>query len=260
MAADWFYSTNKQQMGPVSWDELRQLAASGSLQRDDLVWSEGMAEWIKAERQAGLFTAAAAGVRAEPPAPPPAPTSAKARRPDEDRDERGTEESRGRKREQDRDDRPSEKGRARRKGGGGPSAGLLIGVGVGAVALIFLVLACGGIGILIWYLVDSAASPVGPAGVNYTVDLRQGGDDRRAFTLRAGQRVTIIVTTTRVAGFIQPNVDLFVVRGGITIAQDTRVHPDCLVVFVAPANDTYSVRISNLGPGRAASRVVITAN
>src|SRR5438270_11738968 len=24
MAAEWYYTTNKQQMGPVSWDELRQ--------------------------------------------------------------------------------------------------------------------------------------------------------------------------------------------------------------------------------------------
>jgi hypothetical protein len=259
MAAEWFYSTNKQQMGPVSWDELRRLAASGTLQRDDLVWSEGMAEWIKAERQAGLFTSAAAAVRAEAPEPPP-PVSAKARRANEDRDERGTEESRGRKREPDREDRPSEKGRGRRKGGGGPGVGVLIGVGVGAVALVLLVAACGGIGVLIWYLVDSAPSTVGPAGVNYTVDLREGGDDRRAFTLRAGQRVSVIVTTTRVPGFIQPDVDCFVLRGAHTIAQDVRVHPDCVVIFTAPANDTYSVRIRNLGPGRAASRVVITAN
>lgn len=257
MAVDWFYTTNKQQMGPVSWDELQKLAASGSLQRDDLVWSEGMAEWIKAERQAGLYTATAAEVHAEPPEPPPL---AKSRRADADRDERGTEESRGRKRERDREDRPSEKVRAKRKGGGGPSAGVLIGVGVGAIALVLLVLACGGIGVIIWIVVDSAPGPVGPGGVNYTVDLRQDGQDQRAFTLRAGQRVTIVVTTTRVAGFVQPNVDLFVLRGGLVIAQDIRVHPDCLLVFVAPANDTYTVRIRNLGPGRAASRVSITAN
>jgi GYF domain 2 len=257
MAADWFYSTNKQQMGPVSWDELRQLAASSSLKRDDLVWSEGMAEWIKAERQAGLYTAAVAGVRAEAPEPPPPPTSTKARRPDEDRDERSPEESRGRKREREREDRPSEKGRKR---SGGPSAGVLIGVGLGAIGLLILVLACGGIGLIIWFVVDSAASPVGPAGVNYTVDLGQDGQDQRAFTLRAGQRVTIIVTTNRKAGFIQPNVDLFVLRGGLVVAQDTRVHPDCLVIFVAPANDTYTMRVRNLGPGRASSRVVITAN
>ena len=173
-------------------------------------------------------------------------------------EETGADEPRSRKR--GRDDPPAEKGRERKKGGGGPSAGLLIGLGVGAIALVFLVLGCGAIGLLVWFAMDNAASEVGPGGVNYTTDLAVGGQDQRAFKLRAGQRVTIVVTTTRVAAFIQPDVDLFVLRGNILIAQDTRVHPDCQAVFVAPANDTYTVRIRNLGPGRAASRVVITAN
>ena len=42
MAAEWYYTTNKQQMGPVSWDELRQLATQGLLKPNDLVWTEGM--------------------------------------------------------------------------------------------------------------------------------------------------------------------------------------------------------------------------
>jgi hypothetical protein len=258
MAADWFYTTKKQQMGPVSWDELRQLAASDLLKRDDLVWSEGMAEWIKAERKDGLYADAAVGARAERAEPPPTPPKAPTRRADEDRDERGADESRSRKR--DRDDPPAEKGRGRKKGGGGPSAGLLIGLGVGALALVLLVLGCGAVGLIVWIAIDNAPSEVGPGGVNYAIDLAGGGQDQRAFKLRAGQRVTVIVTTTRVAAFIQPDVDLFVLRGNILIAQDTRVHPDCLAVFVAPANDTYTVRIRNLGPGRAASRVVISAN
>ena len=47
MASEWYYTTNKQQMGPVSWDELRELAQVGILKPADLVWSEGMAEWIE---------------------------------------------------------------------------------------------------------------------------------------------------------------------------------------------------------------------
>ena len=38
--ADWYYTTNKQQMGPVSRDELSQLANQGLLKPTDLVWQD----------------------------------------------------------------------------------------------------------------------------------------------------------------------------------------------------------------------------
>src|ERR1051326_7357327 len=55
MSAEWYYTTNKQQMGPVSWDELRELANGGILKPHDLIWTEGMEEWVKAIKQNGLF-------------------------------------------------------------------------------------------------------------------------------------------------------------------------------------------------------------
>src|SRR5262245_57323889 len=52
---EWYYTTNNQQMGPISWDELLQLASTGLLHPTDMVWKEGMADWVKADRKDGLF-------------------------------------------------------------------------------------------------------------------------------------------------------------------------------------------------------------
>jgi uncharacterized RDD family membrane protein YckC len=45
MATVWYYAANNRQVGPVSEAELDALAAAGSIGKDTLVWSEGMANW-----------------------------------------------------------------------------------------------------------------------------------------------------------------------------------------------------------------------
>ncbi len=65
MAVLWYYIKNGQQVGPVSSVQLKQLAVSGDLQPNDLVWKEGMSQWVAAQRLKGLFHAATAV------APPP---------------------------------------------------------------------------------------------------------------------------------------------------------------------------------------------
>jgi len=52
---EWYYAKGDQQQGPVSSTELRQLAASGRVLPDDLVWREGMSEWVAASNVRGLF-------------------------------------------------------------------------------------------------------------------------------------------------------------------------------------------------------------
>src|SRR5688500_7523913 len=79
----WYYARNGQQLGPVTLDALRQQASSGELKPGDLVWGEGMPDWVDARQVpqlAGSFALApdegeydiAAGQGA-PPAAPAAP-------------------------------------------------------------------------------------------------------------------------------------------------------------------------------------------
>lgn len=55
MSKIWYYTVDGNQQGPVSAAELKQLATSGSLKPQDLVWKEGMPEWTPAKNLKGLF-------------------------------------------------------------------------------------------------------------------------------------------------------------------------------------------------------------
>jgi hypothetical protein len=68
---EWYYAHGKEQVGPIPSAELKQLAAAGGLLPDDLVWREGMEQWVAARHVKGLFEAA----------PQPAEVPAKAAEP-----------------------------------------------------------------------------------------------------------------------------------------------------------------------------------
>jgi hypothetical protein len=56
MANEWHYTLNGQQAAtPISTAQLKQLAASGQLQPNDMVWQEGMTGWMPASSIKGLF-------------------------------------------------------------------------------------------------------------------------------------------------------------------------------------------------------------
>jgi len=57
MAWQWFYTQNGQQSGPVSAEELNQMAKSGRLQPTDMVWRDGMPQWVMADSIGDLFPA-----------------------------------------------------------------------------------------------------------------------------------------------------------------------------------------------------------
>jgi len=72
MADQWYYAQDGQRQGPISREQLDELAASGQLMADDLVWTEGMDQWKTAAQVEGLLPAA-------PPEPtPPLPSGAAA--------------------------------------------------------------------------------------------------------------------------------------------------------------------------------------
>jgi hypothetical protein len=251
MAAEWYYTTNKQQMGPVSWEELCQLASKALLKPDDLVWTEGMPEWVKAVRQQGLFqdsAAPAASVtapRAETPVAAPRTSSAR-QRIDEELDEIDDEQRRQR--------------RKTRKGSG---SGLKIGLIIGLVVCVVLLISCGLIITVIVVLFSDRGGPGGmPAAgggiaipANYTVNLGQGGLDNRVVTLRAGQRIALTVRTDRAGGAAQPTTVVQIIQGGhvhSTAQGNVAVNN---MGFTAPANGSYIIRVQNRGPGN--SRVTV---
>jgi hypothetical protein len=51
----WYYAKDDMRYGPVSAAELKQLASGGQLRLGDLVWREGMEEWVEARKVKGLF-------------------------------------------------------------------------------------------------------------------------------------------------------------------------------------------------------------
>lgn len=53
----WYYSKNGTQLGPVAQGELISKLASGEVSQADLVWKDGMADWIPAAQVAELRTA-----------------------------------------------------------------------------------------------------------------------------------------------------------------------------------------------------------
>lgn len=56
MANEWHYTRNGQQAAaPVAPAQLKQLAASGQLKPTDLVWQDGMLDWVPAGTVKGLF-------------------------------------------------------------------------------------------------------------------------------------------------------------------------------------------------------------
>ncbi|MHC4796503.1 MAG: DUF4339 domain-containing protein, partial [Planctomycetota bacterium] len=68
---EWYYHKNNQQMGPISSQELKQLAQTGELKPTDLVWKEGMDNWAPAQQVHTLFPQGA--INTPPPSPPPRP-------------------------------------------------------------------------------------------------------------------------------------------------------------------------------------------
>ncbi len=70
MAHQWYYAQGGERKGPVSDQQLKELAASGELSPDDAVWAEGMGRWVKARSISGLFLPKSA---TPPPLPIPKP-------------------------------------------------------------------------------------------------------------------------------------------------------------------------------------------
>lgn len=69
MAANWHYATGGEKHGPVTASQLKELATTGKLSPDDLVWREDMTEWRKASTVKGLFSDQPTTAIEKPPHP-----------------------------------------------------------------------------------------------------------------------------------------------------------------------------------------------
>lgn len=67
----WYVGRDSQRTGPFSFDQLRQQAATGQLLQSDLIWCEGMDQWMLASQHAELF-ARQHPIGTPPPLPPTA--------------------------------------------------------------------------------------------------------------------------------------------------------------------------------------------
>lgn len=76
MSEQWYVCRDQEQEGPISSAQLRNLASSGSLQAEDLVWKEGLSEWVPARKVKDLFVKPPASPKRSTPPPQPLPTLA----------------------------------------------------------------------------------------------------------------------------------------------------------------------------------------
>lgn len=56
MNAEWHITRQGKQYGPFTEEKLRELAATKRLSPDDLIWRQGMAQWVAAGTHKSLFT------------------------------------------------------------------------------------------------------------------------------------------------------------------------------------------------------------
>jgi hypothetical protein len=64
---EWHYTHGDRQAGPIPSAELKQLADAGELLPNDLVWREGMEQWVAARNVKGLFEATSPKAPGTPP-------------------------------------------------------------------------------------------------------------------------------------------------------------------------------------------------
>ena len=76
MTEKWFIYKDQQQHGPMSWEKMIERVEAGSLESADMVWTEGMENWTRADQVEGLIPEPAQPAPPEPVSAPPSPNEA----------------------------------------------------------------------------------------------------------------------------------------------------------------------------------------
>jgi hypothetical protein len=254
--AEWYYTTNKQQMGPVSLEELRQLANNGVVQPADLVWREGMSDWVRASTQA-LFLEDRWGGALDSGLPMTA-------RLIEDVEDQPRRRSLLPDRDAD-DDLQKDPTRGRRREGTMP-VGVKVGLIVGGVVVLLMV---AGVGLFFLFRPAQVAGQVavglgdhfGVLRANDPRDVKTGGPSS-VYTVRmiAGRSYTIDMRSNQMDAFLR--LEDSAVRevafdddgGGGVNGLDARI------VYRCPRTDNYRVVATCLHNGRGAYTLSIREN
>jgi hypothetical protein len=69
--AIWYFADGDEERGPVTEAQIRTLIGTGNLKPDDLVWREGMDDWLPAAEVPGLFSGGTPAPRRTPKCRPP---------------------------------------------------------------------------------------------------------------------------------------------------------------------------------------------
>jgi len=67
LSEQWYLGRSGKRYGPYSWEQLMRFSRENQIDRNDLLWREGMNSWLKANQVEGLFSQTGTGE--EPPAP-----------------------------------------------------------------------------------------------------------------------------------------------------------------------------------------------
>lgn len=231
MAASWYFSDTREQKGPISFDELQRLVRAGRVLPSDLVWQDGMRNWIRADLVDGLFDS----VPTLPPPPTwqePVPRAAPIEEDLEDTTDLNL--SRG-----EPDEEPA-------------TGGIRLALIIGSISLGLIVTG------LVFVLIFAKPGGSGTNSERYTLNLRPGQQEDRTFRLGQGESVKINVATTPTDKFGMTDVDCDVFDPmNINIASDHLPDKDCFIQFPVHRGGIYRVRVRNLGPGSARCEVVI---
>src|SRR5688500_18745707 len=71
---EWYYARGNQQQGPVALEAIQDMLRTGQLQANELVWKQGMANWLAASQVPELSAGQQFGAPPQPAshyAPPP---------------------------------------------------------------------------------------------------------------------------------------------------------------------------------------------
>jgi hypothetical protein len=228
MAELWYFTRDGQAQDPVSKDELAQLAGSGLLKPTDLVWTEGMPQWVRASSAQGLFAEEALI----------APGRQKAQRNrDRDLDARAELPRKRRQREDVDDEQPGfyddedfDRPKKRKRGlSNGAKAAIVAGSLVSVLLVVGLILAL----------------VLGNKGNTRSFSLALKQSENFKLPFKAGNKVEIWVKSTG-----KSDVDLYVYDANNRLVEfDDGPSSDCYVKFMVRKDQTFRVEVKNEARG-----------